>query len=153
MDANIVNPFIEGVLNILETTAFVTANPGEVYLKRNFTASGDITGIIRLSGEFNATISVSFSSGAILKIVSNMFGEEMTSINDDIKDAVGEISNMVSGQVTNNIASLGTALKAEMQEVILQPGHTIPHLGKYPTIAVPFKTETGEFTIEFCFAP
>ena len=151
MDANLVNPFIEATLNILETTASTTAMAGKPYLKRDPMACGEISGIIRLSGDHNASVSLSFSKEGILSIVSNMFGEPMNELNDDIKDAVGEISNMISGQVTNAIAQSGKRYKVSLTSVLLENNHQVPHIGKYPAIALPFKTDHGEFTIEICF--
>lgn len=151
MDANLVNPFIEATLNILETTASIQATPGKPYLKKDPMARGDITGVIRLSGKLNATVSLSFSKSGILAIVSNMFGEPLDELNDEIKDAVGEIANMISGQVTNTIAQTGIACKASLNSVILEAKHQIPHIGKYPAVALPFETDAGEFTIEVCF--
>ncbi len=151
MDANLVNPFIEATLSVLETTASTEANLGKPFLKRESKALGDITGVISLSGEFNATIALSFTKDGILSIVSKMFGEELSELNDEIKDAVGEISNMVSGQVTNNISTLGDSLKAVLSTVILEQDHSIPHIGQFPVVAFPFETGTGAFTIEVCF--
>lgn len=151
MDANLVNPFIEATLNILETTASTQAVAKKPYLKKDPVARGDITGIIRLSGQENATITLSFSKSGILDIVSNMFGEPLNELNDEIKDAVGEIANMISGQVTNAIAQSGVSCKASFDKVILKEKHTIPHIGKFPAVALPFETKSGEFTIEVCF--
>ena len=151
MDANFVNPFIEATLNILETTASTRAVAGKPYLKKDPMARGDITGMIRLSGKQNGTVSLSFSESGILTIVSNMFGEPVEALNEDIKDAVGEIANMISGQVTNTIAQSGKEFKASLDTVILEAKHQIPHIGKYPAVALPFKTDSGEFTIEICF--
>lgn len=152
MDANLVNPFIEATLNVLETTASTEAKAGVPFLKRSRGALGPVTGMISLTGEFRASVALSFEGKGILAIVSKMFGEELTELNDEIKDAVGEIANMISGQVTNSIASLGDSLKATLSEVIVKDNHTIPHLDGYPVVAFPFKTETGSFTIEMCFA-
>ncbi len=150
MDANIVNPFIEATLSVLETTASTEARPGKPFVKRSAAASGPITGMIDLSGEFNATIAVTFKKESILSIVSKMFGEELSELNDEIKDAVGEISNMISGQATNSIVGLGESLKATLSAVILEENHSIPHIGN-AVIAFPFETDGGEFTIEVCF--
>jgi chemotaxis protein CheX len=153
MDANLVNPFIEATLNILETTASTQAKAGKPYLKKDPRARGEITGIIRMEGEKAATVSLSFSKSGILSIVSNMFGEPLEELNDEIKDAVGEIANMISGQVTNAIAQTGLNCKAILDSVILEDNHQIPHIGHFPAVALPFETDHGEFTLEFCFRP
>jgi chemotaxis protein CheX len=49
---------------------------------------------------------ISFSEKSILGIVSAMFGENMTEIDEEITDAVGEISNMVASHVTTKLAEM-----------------------------------------------
>ena len=151
MDANLVNPFIEATLNTLETAAATTAERGKAFVKRDAFATGPITGVLRLSGDKNATISLSFSKNTILSIVSRLFGETMTELNDEIKDAVGEISNMISGQATNTLVQGGGQYKVSLLTVVLDEKHIIPHIGNYPAVALPFKTDSGEFTMEMCF--
>lgn len=152
MDANLVNPFIDAILNILETTASTQATAKKPYLKKDSLARGAITGVIRVTGKLTGTVSVSFSEPGILSIVSSMFGEPLDELNDEIKDAVGEIANMISGQVTNTIAQQGLDCKVRLDTVISGDNHQIPHVGDYPAIALPFETPSGEFTIEVCFA-
>lgn len=151
MDANIVNSFIEATLNTLETSASTKAERGKSYLKKTADATGPITGILKMSGDYNATISITFSKNGILSIVSKLFGETMSDLNDEIKDAVGEISNMISGQATNTLAQGGGKYKVSLQTVILEEKHKIPHIGKLQPVALPFKTEDGEFTLEISF--
>ena len=95
MDAALVNPFIEGTLHILDTTAFVKVAPKSPYLKKNRKSLGDITGLLEISGDLAGSAAITFSKESILGVVSAMFGEEMTEINEEIHDAVGEISNML----------------------------------------------------------
>ncbi len=151
MDANLVNPFIDGTLNVLETMAFTKARAGRPYLKKDQVALGDVSAVIRLTGEARGTISVSFTEQSILAIVTNMFGEEMKEINNEIKDAVGEITNMISGQARQKLEELGKSLKAEIPSVIAGNNHTIDHITTSQIIAIPFETDNGTFTIEVCF--
>ena len=104
MDVTLVNPFIDATLHVLETMASTKARAGKPYLKKDFVAKGDVSGVIGLTGETSGTISVSFTENSILAIVSSMFNEEMTELNDEIKDAVGEIANMISGQARRTFA-------------------------------------------------
>ncbi|MFZ5571182.1 MAG: chemotaxis protein CheX [Thermodesulfobacteriota bacterium] len=150
MDADCVNKFIEATLHILETTAGTTAKAKKPYLKQDQTAPGAISGLIDVSGDFKGSIAVSFSESLILHIVSAMFGEEMKHLNDEIKDAVGEIANMISGQATIKLAESGKKLKAKMSSVQMGPSHPITHLTGRPVVALPYGTTHGNFTIEAC---
>jgi len=151
MDAKFIDPFISATLNVLDTMAFTKAEAGKPYLKKDQIASGDVSGVIGLTGEVSGTFSVSYTEKSILAIVSNMLGEEMKELNEEIKDAVGEITNMISGQARQELDRLGRSLQAAIPTVILGKNHTITHVTAYPIIAIPFSTSSGGFCIEVCF--
>ncbi len=89
---------VDAVLNVLKTMAQTDAQAGAPTVKADKTSKGDVTGLIGMAGEkAKGSIAVSFSSSCILKVVSNMLMEEFAEINDEVTDAVGEITNMVSG--------------------------------------------------------
>lgn len=150
MDANLINPFINATTNVLGTMAFITCKAGKPYLKKDDIAKGDVTGVIGLTGDTNGTIAVTFDQGSILKIVSNMFGEEMEEINHEIADAVGELVNMISGQARRELEEIGRVFDAAIPSVISGKDHCVIHYTDGPKIAIPFTTETGSFTIEVC---
>ncbi len=151
MDAELINPFINATMNVLETMAFSKSQAGKPYLKKENTATGIITGIIGITGTGNGgTISVTFDEGSILKIVSNMFGEEMTEINGEIADAVGELTNMISGQARRELEEKGRLFEAAIPSVITGKDHSITHITNGPKIAIPFTADGGRFVIEVC---
>jgi chemotaxis protein CheX len=150
MDAKLINPFINATTNVLGTMAFIKSKPGKPYLKKDDVARGDVTGIIGITGETNGTIAVTFNEGCILKIVSNMFGEEMKTLNHEVADAVGELTNMISGQARRELEKIGKVFQAAIPSVVTGQNHTITHYTDGPKIAIPFTAEGGHFTIEVC---
>ena len=151
MDVTLINPFINATINVLETMAFMNVTPGKPFLKTDIVAIGDITGLMGLTGVANGTVAVTFESDCILAIVSNMFGEQMSEINSEIIDAVGELTNMISGQARRELEEIGRSFKAAIPSVVAGPKHSITHYTDGPRIAIPFSTDHGEFTIEVCF--
>jgi chemotaxis protein CheX len=153
MDAALVNPFIEGTLHILDTTAFVKVKPETPFLKKDRKSFGDISGLLEITGDLSGSAAISFSKKSILGIVSAMFGEEMTELNDEIKDAVGEISNMVAGHVTTKIAELDKKVKVKFKEIKMGPQELIEHVEEGQHVLVlPFSTTKGKMVIEVCYA-
>jgi chemotaxis protein CheX len=98
MDVQYINPFIESTIYVLETVSSIKVGAGKPYLKKDAFAKGDVSSVIGLTGDVNGSISITFQEICILYIVSKMFNENIMELNDDVKDAVEEISNMVSGQ-------------------------------------------------------
>lgn len=150
MDANLINPFINATTNVIGTMALVVCKVGKPYLKKDDKAKGDVTGVIGITGDSNGTIAVTFDEGSILKIVSNMFGEEMKELNHEIADAVGELVNMISGQARRELEELGRMFHAAIPTVVSGKGHCVTHYTDGPKIAIPFTTDDGVFTIEVC---
>lgn len=149
MDARLINPFVEGTLHILDTTAFVKVKPESPFLKTDEKISGDISGVLEISGDLTGSAAISFSETSILGIVSAMFGETMTRIDDEIMDAVGEISNMVAGHVTTKIAEMDKKVKVKFKEIKSGADATIEHSsGENPVLAMPFKTTKGKVVVE-----
>lgn len=151
MDVRLINPFINATINVLETMAFMKVTAGNPYLKKNSVAVGDVSGVLGLTGAANGTISVTFEEKCILSVVSNMFGETMKELNNEITDAVGELTNMISGQARRELEEMGKVFKAAIPSVVTGRNHSIRHYTEGPKIAIPFSTDNGDFTIEVCF--
>jgi chemotaxis protein CheX len=79
-----------------------------------------------------------------------MFGEPIDDITEEVKDAVGELTNMISGDARRRLEANGILLAGAIPSVICGPGHEIRHVTKEPIISIPFVTGNGDFTIEIC---
>ncbi len=150
MDVKFINPFLEGAMSVLKMMASIEPRPGKPYLKKDILAKGDVSGIIGLTGSVTGSLALSFSEGSILRIVSNMLGEEIKEINGDIQDAVGEITNMVSGVARKKLESLGLNISAAIPTVVAGKDHSIAHMLGGPSIIIPFETDAGPFVVDVC---
>ena len=153
MNVEFINPFLEAVVNVLKTMAFTDPKPGKPFLKKKGEPSqGDITGIVGMTGPVNGSIAVSFSEPAILQIVSTMFGEAVTEINEEIQDAVGELSNMISGDARRMLAEKGYQFGASIPTVITGKDHRINQTVPTLSLVMPFTIgENYPFFVEACF--
>jgi len=150
MDVRFINPFLEGTISVLKTMAFVEPRPGKPRLKTDNRAVGDVSGIIGLTGDATGSLALSFSEGCIIKIVNNMLGESFTALNDDIKDAVGEITNMISGDARKRLEADGFKIIAAIPTVVSGKNHEIKHVIQGPSIVIPFDIDEGPFVVDVC---
>ncbi len=150
MDKKFIDAFLEGTVDVIKTMAFTETKAGTPYMKDSNVASGDISGIIGFTGAVRGSLALSFSETCILRIVSNMLGEEMTSLNHDIEDAVGEITNMASGGGRKILAYNGLNITAAIPTVVLGRNHSIQHVLGGPSVIIPCSTEDGPFVVDIC---
>jgi len=151
MNVEFINPFLSATIGVIKTMAFVEVQPGKPFLKKDKVSRGDVSGIVGITGPPNGSMSLSFSKASILEIVSSMLGESFKEVNDEIKDAVGELSNMICGTARNDLGKKGYSFKISIPIVVSGPGHEIKHLCKGPTIGIPFSTKAGPFVVEIGF--
>lgn len=150
-DIELAKPFVKAVVDILATMAMVEAKAGRPFVKKENTAEGDVTGLVGVTGDRRGSISISFEKACAVQIVKNMLGDAIEDILSDVKDAVGEITNMVSGQARVGLAAAGLTLQSGTPTVIMGDNHVIKHVTTGTVVGIPFSTGAGKFTIEFCF--
>jgi chemotaxis protein CheX len=144
MDVKYINPFLSATVNVLKTMAFVDVYPDKPFLKKDQVATGDVSGIIGLTGEATGSLSVTFNFNLIQRIMSNMLGEEVQEVTNDVRDAVGELTNMISGDARRMLQQEGLQLSAAIPTIVAGKSHTIKHVVVGPVIVIPFQAETGE---------
>ncbi|SDB56687.1 chemotaxis protein CheX [Desulfonatronum thiosulfatophilum] len=152
-DVSFINPFLDAVVGVLGMMASVKVNPGKPYINRSRSAIGDVTGSLGFSGSADGVMSLTLDEPVILKIVNNMLAESYSTINDDIADAVGELTNMIAGQARQDLVKQGMKLKASTPTVIIGKGHKISHITSSPILAIPFTTDEGSLVVEVSFEP
>ncbi len=148
INVEFINSFVRSTVHVLKTMAFTEARAGKPYIKTNGEASGDVSGIIGMTGEHEGSMSLSFTAACICAIVSSMFGEPFENINDDVKDAVGELTNMICGDARRELEEKGYLIKGAIPSVVTGNNHHIKHVSNDPVIAIPFATGTGSFVLE-----
>lgn len=151
MNVEFINPFLSATISVLKTMAFTEVTPGKPFLKQDRASRGDVSGIVGITGPPNGSMSLSFSEACIIQIVSSMLGENFPGVNDEIKDAVGELSNMICGTARNELGNKGYSFKISIPIVVSGPKHEIRHLCSGPTIGIPFTTTAGSFVVEIGF--
>lgn len=150
MDVKYINPFLAGTLEVLNKMARIDAVPGKPHVKTDDAASGDVSGIIGITGDALGSLALSFSEACICKIVANMLNEQFDGVTQEIIDATGELTNMISGASRTQMEKMGLSVYAAIPTVVHGRQHTISHILKSPSIVIPFSTAAGPFFVDVC---
>ena len=148
MDVKIINPFLAAAVNVLQTMAKVDPEPGKPYLRKSPLALGDVSAVVGISGAAHGTMALSFSESCILAVVSGLFQETVSDFDDEVKDAVGELANMICGDARRRLDELGMTLRAGIPTVVSGKEHAVDHPDGGPRLVVPFHTPHGDFVVE-----
>lgn len=150
-DAEVAAPFIKATLVVLSTMSGIEASVGKPYVKKENIAEGDVSAIVGVTGDRNGSIAVSFSRSCATALVRGMLGDDIEDPLQDTHDAVGEVTNMISGQARSGLTESGLTLQGTTPTVIIGNNHIVTHSSSAKVIAIPFQSPDGNFTVEFCF--
>ncbi|MCC6220868.1 MAG: chemotaxis protein CheX [Deltaproteobacteria bacterium] len=149
MKVEYINPFLNSTIQVIQTMAMTPVTAGPPGLKPDNLSFGDVSGILGLAGQgVCGAMVVSFEERAILPICSRMLYTEFTSVNEEIADAVGEMTNIISGGAKTDLARLDIKLDMATPITVLGKNVQIRQLSKRPVIQIPFETAEGKFVVE-----
>jgi len=96
-------------------------------------------------------MALTFSEPAIMAIVGNLLGIEASEVNDEVRDAVGELTNMICGDARRRLSEDGISLQGGIPTIVSGKNHSISHIHNGPRLAIPFTTPHGGFVVEVAF--
>ena len=152
MNADFVNPFIISLLNVLETMAQIKLQVGKPKRKTTALAQGDVSGLIGMVGDnIKGSMSITFEEGLALDIMQGMLGERPDTLDAEVSDMVGEITNMICGNAKRELGERGYEFAMATPVVVSGHRHSISHQVDGPKIILPFNSDTGLAHLEICF--
>ena len=149
MKAEFITPYIDSTLNVLQTMCQTNPEPGKPDVKETNRTLGDVTGLIGMAGaEVSGNMTLSFESSTIIAVVNRMLMEEFTEVNDDVVDAVGELTNMISGGTKKLLSDIGYSFDMATPVMIQGRDVELKQLSEATIITIPFQTDAGMFWVE-----
>ncbi|MCX6640570.1 MAG: chemotaxis protein CheX [bacterium] len=149
MDVKYINPFINAVVTTFETMIGLSIDRLDPFIKTHATAQGDISGIIGYaSKDIIGSVALTFPEGTALEIYRLMMGEVVNDINEEVKDTVGELANIVAGTAKNEFSNLEISYHISIPTVVVGKNHTISHKGSVPVVVIPFQMTNFKFFME-----
>ena len=121
-----IQPFIKVCESVFHDFCKTEVKAGRVFFvsKDEYVSNWDISGIIGLSGEASGAVAISLKSVTAFSVTKILTGKEHSSIDSDVTDAVGEIINIIAGNVKKNFEE-ELRVKISLPTIIKGVAHSI----------------------------
>lgn len=107
-----------------------------------------ISGLIGLTGDLTAMLGIHCPRDVGLAVTGAMLGMEPEEIDADVKDALGEISNMLAGGIKERLSAQQINLELAIPTTVTGKSFTISAPKGSSRVVVPFTIEQGRFFVE-----
>jgi chemotaxis protein CheX len=117
------------------------------------TISDGVMALIGLAGSWTGSGTITCTSTFACRICAQMLMMEAPSVNEDVLDAVGELTNMIIGNVKTLVEERIGPLGLSIPTVIFGRNFTSRSIGRADWIALPFVCDGEHFEVRLCLAP
>jgi len=108
-----------------------------------------ITSMVGLAGSYSGILAIHCPKNLALKITSSMLGMEVTDIDDDVNDAMGEIANMVGGDVKHIFSPKGSDINLSIPTVIYGSDYVLESMSSAESLVMPFDCGEDRLLLSF----
>jgi chemotaxis protein CheX len=138
----------DATLEVFATMVFLDISPAKPMMGNDDGIDSSLTSMIGLAGDLKGVLAVHCPESAALAITGAMLGMECTEIDDDVKDAIGEIANMVAGGLKTALAADGVNTELAIPTTV--QGKSVRTSGQsgVQRFIIPFVIPAGEFGVE-----
>lgn len=112
------------------------------------TMKNSITGMVGLAGIHKGMLAVHFPNTLALAITTSFLGMEVEEINEDVQDAIGEIANMLGGNVKTILSDKGRDIQLSLPSTISGEEYSFMSQNEVDQVVLPFKAPAGIFYVE-----
>jgi chemotaxis protein CheX len=146
-----IQPFIKVCETVFRDFCQTEITPGRVFFtgREEFQKNWDISGIISLSGEAKGAVAISLKTASATKIADILTGSVHKYLDADVADAVGEIVNIISGNVKKDLED-AFRLTISLPTIVRGAAHAVIWPSqKTRIICIPFSLFTDQ---EMCLS-
>lgn len=142
------NLIIKSTQEVFSTMVMLEVQPGAVVEGKGESLVSNVTAMIGLAGDLRGMLAVLCPEAAAKAITGSMLGMEVDELGEDVKDAVGEIANMVAGGLKSGLNDLGRKIELAIPTAVIGESFRMSGMLGANRIYIPFTGDACGFAIE-----
>lgn len=139
---------IASTQEIFSSMIMLDVTPGEPFIRNNDKLINSISGIVGLAGNTRGMLAIHMANPAALAVTTAFLGMAVEEIDDDVRDAIGELANMLAGSIKSILDPAGSDIKLSMPSAIYGEGYSVDCLAGAQAVTVPFTFDGLGFLVE-----
>lgn len=145
---------LESTESVFSTMLGLELTAGEPRIAQgNMGPSFGVAALVGLAGPWIGNGSVDCSATLACNIAGAMLGSAYTDVNDDVLDAMGEVANMIIGNIKTSAEAIVGPLDLSIPTVVYGRNFTTRSPRQNQWTVVPFQCQGQEFQVQVMLIP
>lgn len=145
------NEIIKGTKDVFSTMLMVDLESDYDGDAAKSKIQSNLTSMIGLGGGIRGMLAVHCPAVVAKAITGSFLGMDVEELDEDVKDAIGEIANMVAGNLKISYASIDIQIELAIPTSIVGDSFTISGMAGANRVILPLTMEEGTFWIELLY--
>jgi chemotaxis protein CheX len=134
--------------DVFSTMVMMEVEDGPPVIGKGGEITSNISSMLGLGGGIRGILAIHCPAAVAKDITGAFLGMEIEEMNDDVKDAIGELTNMIAGNLKIFFATIGIDMKLAIPTTVIGESYHTSGLFGATRIVVPFIGAHGSFWIE-----
>lgn len=139
---------IDATTEIFSTMIMLEAVPHPPQLERDPTFCCNVSGMIGLAGLYKGMLAIHASTEVALAITGSFLGMDVSEVDSEVCDAIGELANMLGGSIKHQLSAQGADIKLSIPSTICGRDYRVDCGASGQSQIIPFGIPAGTFLVE-----
>ncbi len=149
LDDQLAKSTIDGAKKVFKDYFKTDIKEQNYYFNKGYKKTGDISGLVILQqNNKEGVFVISFKTKTVQEILKNVYGKKPDADSDELREAVGELTNIAYGVAKKELNDRGHNLGMSLPTIIVGKDHTVHPFAAGLSLIIPFSTSNGEFHIQ-----
>lgn len=149
--SNLKQAIADGAKDVFSTMLMLEIEAGEPLPASERKVPAQMTSMLGLGGDIRGTLAIHCPEATALSITGAFLGMEVEELGEDVKDAIGELANMIAGNLKIFFAEEKVNVELSIPTSVVGDSFKLSGLSGSIRCIVPFSSDCGVFWVELLF--
>jgi len=143
---------VAGIKDVFSVALMIELENEEVLVNKPCTIQSNLTSMLSFGGEVSGMLAIHCPAKVAKSITAAFLGEEKKNLDEEVKDAVGELANMIAGNLKVSYAKHDIDIILALPVSVIGKSFEVTGgLTGANRIIVPLNMDTGKFWVELLY--
>lgn len=148
MNLDLQQQIIDSTQSVFDTMLMMPLTPGITLTEKVYNFKDSISGMLGFAGDIQGMLTIHCPQDVAFAITSTLLGIDVDEVDDDVKDTVGEMANMILGGIKDGFVEHGVQINLAVPTILAGCSYRVSGMDDALWTTVPFYLDEGEFLVE-----